>query len=1379
MASGEESESSVDAECGDDAVELDQETRLDTGGINLVPAQEDGTKAEDVAEPLELVRISKVEQRLDAAPGGTHHQQNDALRKLFVAGEEGEEQSERMSELSQETRLDTGTIDIVPAQKRTHALRRAVQRQQMLKRAFDAAVRGRSQEKTLRAALTLALCQKMLKCHVRLCAELGEQAAVDLGPEELKLQAAGELFELWAGATKSFNATNTGNPNTSTGSVKTKESKPETSKEPAVGDTAASNVTDAPVDNDEAMLTEAKLVVALSSMKLPPKQELLDEFVGEQPHTLQRAGPVSLDKKGFIARLFDIVNPEADMLVQTNSRRWAPWSLFGFSCNCLPWGSTRVTVSNQGDITVARSGRALLCRGGYRRVDAFDISTSKWIQIRKNFVHSSDVAAYIIEGLLVFVVCATFFAGDFATMTAVSSLAGLGWLGFRIAVMMFRQTSSATIYATGLPSSLTGGSAGSFEIPRAECHRLLDAFVTAKVGKPVASTATVLTSYVCPRPAVFFAERCIKLNAPHKLTLGTGKQHYIIEKVADASPPCCRSFSQTTWHAGMISDIPWIHTHLSERELGTLCRGMLKGLAAALALSFLIASFVPECHGRSPCDDEVLNAKVARLPPFSNVSGTDCKRPFDFSHYESSEPLRREEMDAAFDAEMDCNRKASQGHCSPTHPEHFDMLVRCRPTCGECLEDHDVSLSCDERCQDFSCGDFTCGAVDMRRNGDTNISQTLQIVYGKTCNFAGGGTNDGVCDEAVGWCLPGTDHADCEGSQNYIDNLFNEYKYADVKEHRHLSWYAPIAEANDIGCRLITVLERCAACRSPAFACSAYNVSSDFPDVRASCLEIETADVLYATPWCQAAAIDHMFPACSCLPPYLRPLPNWKVFVAILAFILALIWIPTVWRWVTYRRCFTEFGALGVDTTRSGHALKFHTTEGARKQIAMQVMEQKLGRPLNHELIKTYEYITPKLRRPFNVGRQEKLHVHADYLVVETVTGRGLCNFWTRSPARDFYYVLLKDTTFVESGQIGEPFMSQVAKALLTLGFMIMFSSYAGGILSYVIKRWHIPPERVTLGKWAGLSFGVGLFFLIRAAAGILKQRYLHVGCMAGGTDRGRRNPHGGFSPFFIQINNTIENNGQDEDKKQSVVEEIKGVIIATRRQSKAAALETDMKVPTTSVSTNCVQLSQPAARKSIRDLEAQVKAGLLDEHANVMTAKDIRLRAIEDAYRHLDTDNSGSLSVDEIAHATALLGIEMDIGLIMKEWDTDRSGSLERAEFFSMMLKMLDPKNHIATFSAQEHCRMQFYGIDFDWIPWGQRSTKLNRVNCSLTGKSGFGGLPLFADEHNFDIDVLRMRWLMLDQNPVSMNKFNSYMAEALTLYTFRSKIAISPVPR
>ena len=146
-------------------------------------------------------------------------------------------------------------------------------------------------------------------------------------------------------------------------------------------------------------------------MELSPTQELVDEFVGEQAEPsgtahdgLRRTAPVSLDKQRFLARVCDLVNPEAATLLELESRRWAPWSLFGFSCDCLPWGSTKVAVSDVESFGGAQASPR-------RRIGAL---TSSHFSLEmdadsKNLVHSSAIVVYPIEALLLFALCATFF----------------------------------------------------------------------------------------------------------------------------------------------------------------------------------------------------------------------------------------------------------------------------------------------------------------------------------------------------------------------------------------------------------------------------------------------------------------------------------------------------------------------------------------------------------------------------------------------------------------------------------------------------------------------------------------------------------------------------------------------------------------------------------------------------------------------------------------------------------------------------------------------------------------------------------------------------------------------------------------------------------
>lgn len=260
-------------------------------------------------------------------------------------------------------------------------------------------------------------------------------------------------------------------------------------------------------------------------------------------------------------------------------------------------------------------------------------------------------------------------------------------------------------------------------------------------------------------------------------------------------------------------------------------------------------------------------------------------------------------------------------------------------------------------------------------------------------------------------------------------------------------------------------------------------------------------------------------------------------------------------------------------------------------------------------------------------------------------------------------------------------------------------------------------------------------------------------------------------------------------------------------------------------------------------------------------------------------------VTTDEIAVAIESLGIEMDVSSIMKKWDTDLSGTLDRAEFISMMLEILDPasgksyrcvqghtsatefntdftdqipkweivwtakedetlnmlvevsgtadwssiakhfpdrtdeqcRQHwskeldpevnkdcmccgagdgtssqhiwkpeveytegcvvkygggaVTEFEANHFCPLNFYGLDFDWLPWGHRTCALGRAQIDLGGTSGFGGFPFLdrylQDEGSVEIEVPRMRWMLLNQNPANLGKFNSYLAESLLLYT------------
>ena len=145
-------------------------------------------------------------------------------------------------------KIKSGGTDLRRAGAAAFLRRRRIAAVALVHRAFGVAARGRAREKTLRAALTVVLSQKASECHLRRCADLGEQAALELGPEDLKLQAAGELFELWTGAAdRKTTCTAAVAPSTTERNVQSTEDKsePEGSREPAA-EGAAAEESDAP-----------------------------------------------------------------------------------------------------------------------------------------------------------------------------------------------------------------------------------------------------------------------------------------------------------------------------------------------------------------------------------------------------------------------------------------------------------------------------------------------------------------------------------------------------------------------------------------------------------------------------------------------------------------------------------------------------------------------------------------------------------------------------------------------------------------------------------------------------------------------------------------------------------------------------------------------------------------------------------------------------------------------------------------------------------------------------------------------------------------------------------------------------------------------------
>lgn len=1283
----------------------------------------------------------------------------------------------------------------------------------------------------------------------------------------------------------------------------------------------------------------------------PCTDEHAAEFFGSEVWAL---GGSKWQKDVFIKRFLHLADPknDGDVADSFKSRLWAPWSLCGFSCACLPWGECTVKLSPV-TITVERSHRPLLSGGSYNSLDVFNTQSSMWMQVRENYIDFSQMATYLLEGLLLFIVCATFLYGfGSQLMRFISALVGLAWPYFRTMSLLRRSTASARIFAPELPISRTGGSVGSFEVPRlateasGASQELINAFGQVKSGfkKPFDRR----TAYESGSPEGFFGESWLK--ATHSFEIAKTKSPlFRITMNSEALPAgcesCCKPCTSKAWHVGAVSDIPWVHTHSNKLRLSTLFDWMFKGLVVALMFSFLTASFKRSCDDYSPCEPrsptaEELVASVAKLPPYSNVSATNCTRPFDFSGYETHGDIEQEATDVPVSAvQEDCDRRAGLGHCDSSRPEHNAMLDQCRPTCGECPEADQATgipsaeglqLTCDQRCRTLSCNQFQCG-----------LSTSPRTRQAANCSFAG----DGVCDETASLCLLGTD-TDCTDSQSYIDYLFFNY----AQGHTRLRWLWHVAEATDDGCRHVTVLERCGACRSYDFACSAYNVTSDYPDAITSCSEIETQGMLYTTPWCPEPPAGQM-PACSCLPPYLRVLPDWGAYVVAFTITLAILWGVICWRWAKIALCYAEIGAMGATTTAEQQQLKFRTKDqNTNAEIVQAVLTEKLGRAVNiwvskpneetdrlgkRGKITEFEYKLPAWRAFFEGNQTEKLIVYEDCIVVEKHCCRPTWQLWaSKADATwDRYYVLLKDTSFIESGKVGEPFAAKLARVCLAIGFAWLCSSAmeeyitelaAGDGMQKFVERAASDvdvekhSDKYLLGgsirdmRLQGFYCGVILFLLFRWIAGLMDQHFLHVGCSAGGTQRGRSNPHGGRSPFYIRIKHadvmnqdysrmkdimrTTRKNSrakrtqtvQDEEKrpgaestsgqqsqpaqtvddtteaswrsankmpcssclcsdedKDKVVGKVKGTWNWPMQgltkhndtdEDKNESL-TGMDVQTIEAKFNEYNTDQndgsPDHGLSVGEIETKMwrdfridpdsvralhkqhdKSGdeLLDkdEFKYMMLKLAARPRLIDAGhlagnspsgdektqksfnkyqeryylergiearfkeYNDGDTGNGDSdtkrLSVEEIqAHSEIDFGIKKDD---VQKWvtdnDEDGDNMLSEEEFTYMVLMLVAPELAEVSFQVDDYCPLSFPGlsVDLDWIPWGKRNVTLTRVRCDVGGNRGLMGQKHLSDETDFEVEVTRMRWLMLDQSPANVGKVQAYVIEAYAMY-------------
>eukprot|EP01043_Picozoa_sp_COSAG02_P029264 COSAG02_NODE_1813_length_10785_cov_17.017312_6_plen_1261_part_00 len=208
-------------------------------------------------------------------------------------------------------------------------------------------------------------------------------------------------------------------------------------------------------------------------------------------------------------------------------------------------------------------------------------------------------------------------------------------------------------------------------------------------------------------------------------------------------------------------------------------------------------------------------------------------------------------------------------------------------------------------------------------------------------------------------------------------------------------------------------------------------------------------------------------------------------------------------------------------------------------------------------------------------GVREELILHRDFVHLHARSGipvccctwKGCCgtkivNACLKFPVdEEDYYVLLRDTTFIESG-------TEFSTALVKGLYLVSLIGFVGTIVAISVfdaecidRRDLAPGEdecflyelrmssmlRVLLFAAVMLTWCIGYVILTK-----FRRPYVHIGVLPGGGERGRKNPFGGDSPFYVRLPPSHQGMHQFEELVQ--------VIRAAQVESRQADLAETMR---------------------------------------------------------------------------------------------------------------------------------------------------------------------------------------------------------------------------
>jgi hypothetical protein len=168
-------------------------------------------------------------------------------------------------------------------------------------------------------------------------------------------------------------------------------------------------------------------------------------------------------------------------------------------------------------------------------------------------------------------------------------------------------------------------------------------------------------------------------------------------------------------------------------------------------------------------------------------------------------------------------------------------------------------------------------------------------------------------------------------------------------------------------------------------------------------------------------------------------------------------------------------------------------------------------------------------------GEKQELLLHEDYVTLRLRGGSpACCCCWKLTTSTDDYSILLQDIYFIETGHEAKTSLIINAATCCIIGtcvavFIFLYAAaserlenedgvYLLGGVDAAHERARRESLYTLLSEEVSLSFLPLLIVVLLAAANRLRRPYVHLGCLPGGGQNGRKNSLGGGSPFHITL---------------------------------------------------------------------------------------------------------------------------------------------------------------------------------------------------------------------------------------------------------------------